>query len=324
MTDQTWPPGSEDAIGQTGEFLVWAALISQSGGRLHVFLPMLDRGIDGLIHRLGDGAYITVQVKTKSTIFHKEAPIALYAEHLFTGDQLVIGVFLEGGLLGPYALVVDAATLKQKAARIDDRGRTMLIVDMPTSPSARHKWSEDMVSVDRLAERLGVAEAAVPPAVAAPTPVPSDEDHVIGFLGEQEVCRRLATLDSCGLFRPFPDNEIVEVVVRRLATGSTIGIQVKTVQLYQAHDMRHVLLYRPSFVAAPSTFVVALGWIVSEGRFHDNCLLIPSADIPAIASSDHQYYELHFRPDGSAEPSRLDRYRIPLDGLSRAVAALVD
>ena len=27
-----WPPGSEDAIGQTAEFLVWAALIEQSAG----------------------------------------------------------------------------------------------------------------------------------------------------------------------------------------------------------------------------------------------------------------------------------------------------
>lgn len=43
-----WPYGSADAIGQTGEFLVWANLIAQSGGGLHVFLPMLDRGIDAL------------------------------------------------------------------------------------------------------------------------------------------------------------------------------------------------------------------------------------------------------------------------------------
>jgi hypothetical protein len=61
-----WPSGSQDAIGQTAEFLVWATLIAQSGGRLHVFLPMLDRGIDGLIHRLDDGAYLALQVKVES------------------------------------------------------------------------------------------------------------------------------------------------------------------------------------------------------------------------------------------------------------------
>jgi hypothetical protein len=54
--DAAWPYGSEDAIGQAGEFLVWANLITQSGGGLHVFLPMLDRGIDAVVHRLKDVA----------------------------------------------------------------------------------------------------------------------------------------------------------------------------------------------------------------------------------------------------------------------------
>src|SRR5438094_2938755 len=115
-----WPSGTNDAIGQAGEFLVWATLVAQSGGRLHVFLPLLDRGIDGLIHRLDDGAYLAIQVKTKSVVSHAEAPFALNESHLFTPDQLVIGVFLEGDRLGPYALVVDAATIKRKAGRIDD------------------------------------------------------------------------------------------------------------------------------------------------------------------------------------------------------------
>ncbi|HKC18187.1 MAG TPA: hypothetical protein VKE27_01015 [Candidatus Dormibacteraeota bacterium] len=318
-----WPYGANDAIGQTGEFLVWAALISQSGGGLHIFLPLLDRGLDGLIHRLDDDAYIAVQVKAKSTAAHGEAPIAIYEDHLFTPDQVVIGVFLDGGKLGPYGLVIDSATLRSSATRIDDRGRTMLVVDMPVSPSVGHKWSEHLVDVSRLAERLCITAGAPPPGIAAPTIVPSDEDRVIGFIGEQEVCRRLAVLDACGLFRPFPDSEMVELVVRHLATGSTVGFQIKTAQLDHPHDMRHVLIHRATFVAAASTFVVALAWIVSESRFHDTCLLIPSSDVPSVASSDGQYYELHFRPDGSSMPSRLDRYRLPLAKLSDAVSGLL-
>lgn len=319
-----WPYGASDAIGQTGEFLVWAALVSQSGGRLHVFLPLLDRGIDALIHRLDDGAYIALQVKTKSTIGHGEAPIAIYEAHLFTDDQVVIGVFLDGGQLGPYALVVDAATLKRHGARIDDRGRTMLIVDMPVSPSGAHRWSDHLVRVDRLAESLGVpAVVPSPPPSVAPAVRPSDEDHVIGFLGEQEVCRRLATLDQCGLFRPFPDYEIVDVAIRRLATGSTLGLQVKTAQLDRPDDTRHVLINRATFVASPSTYVVALAWIATESRFHDTCLLIPSADVPALASASGPYFELHFRAAGSRERSRLDRYRMPLDALAQAVSRLL-
>lgn len=326
MTDPTgagWPYGANDAIGQTGEFLVWAALLSQSGGRLHPFLPLLDRGIDGLIHRMEDGAYIAVQVKAKSAVGHREAPIAIYEDHLFTGEEVVIGVFLEGGRLGPYALVVDAVTLKEKAARIEDRRRTMLVVDMPVAPAVGHRWSDHLVEVGRLAESLGAPAVAVPPPPVPPGAPPSDEDRVIGFIGEQEVCRRLATLDACGLFRPFPDDEVVEVVLRRLATGATLGLQVKTAQLSRPDDMRHVLLNRATFVPSPSTYVVALAWILTEGRFHETCLLIPSADVPSLASTDGPYYELHFRAARGREASRLDRYRVPLEGLSQAVAELV-
>lgn len=320
MTEE-WPSGANDAIGQTGEFLVWAALISQSGGRLHVFLPLLDRGIDGLIHRLDDGAYIAVQVKAKSAIGHGEAPIAIYEGHLFTSDQLVIGVFLEDGVLGPYALVVDAASLRRDATRIDDRGRATLIVDMPVSPSPGHKWNQYLIPTDSLAGRLRPLFKPAPS--LAPIATPSDEDRVLGFLGEQEVCRRLARLNDCGLFRPFPDYEMVEVAVRRLAAGSTVGLQVKTAQLGMPHDMRHVLINRATFVPAESTYLVVLGWILSEGRFHDTCLLIPSLDVQSIASRDGPYYELHFRPDGSAERSRLDRYRTPLAELEQAVSRLL-
>ena len=318
-----WPPTRTDAVGQAGEFLVWAAMITQSGGGLHVFLPLLDRGIDGLIHRLDDGAYLAIQVKTKSVVSHAEAPIALYENHLFTPDQLVIGVFLEGDRLGPYALVVDARTIKRKAGRIDDQGRTMLIVDMPVNPRPGHMWSEDLVPVEGIAARLGVGPRApvAPPEIPVPLLPPSDEDRVIGFLGEQEVCRRLATLDDCGLFRPFPDSEMTEVVVRRLATGSTLGIQVKTAQLDQPHDERQVLIHRATFVESPSIVVVAQAWIVPEHRFHETCLVLPAQDVPSLASIDGPYYKLHFRADGSREPSRLDPYRVPLKRLAEEISS---
>jgi hypothetical protein len=129
-----WPSGSQDAIGQTAEFLVWANLIAQSSGRLHVFLPTLDRGIDGLIHRLDDGANLALQVKAKTYVKSDEAPIAVFESHLYTDDQVIVGVHLEGDHLGPFALVADAATFKRKAGRIIDAGRVRLIADMPMRP----------------------------------------------------------------------------------------------------------------------------------------------------------------------------------------------
>jgi len=322
MTDR-WPPGSQQAIGQTGEFLVWATLIVQSGGRLHVFLPTLDRGIDGLIHRLDDGMYLALQVKTK-TAGGLEAPIAVLESHLFTDDQLIVGVRLDDDHLGDYALVADAATFKAKAGRVADYSRVLLVADMPNAPDATHKWSEHLVPVQELAARLGarpVTAAAPPP--TAPPPVVADENLVIGNWGELEVLRRLAMLEDCGLFRPFPDSETAELLVRRLATGATIGLQIKTAELDRPHDYRNVQINRTNFIASPTTFIAAVAWIASEKRFHETCLLIPSNELPDIAGRSGDSYELHFRPDGSSEPSTVDRYRIPLESLTAEISRLL-
>jgi hypothetical protein len=312
--DATWPHGSQDPIGQAAEFLVWAPLITQSGGGLHVFLPVLDRGLDAVIHRLSDGAYLALQVKGKTSLHGPEAPIAVYEKHLFTPDQLVIGVHLDGDHLGPYVLVADAATFRRKAATLVDRGRVMLVADMPIRPIPGHSWSEDLVPIERLAERVGATRLEL--GVGLEVEPPSDEDRLIGSWGELEVIRRLAFLEDCALFRPFPDNETNEILIRRLTTGVTLGIQVKTGQLPEPDAYRKILINRSNFVPAPTTFLVALGWMVPERRFHETCLVIPSDVVPTLASINGPNYELHFRPAGSRRSSRLDRYRVPLESLA--------
>jgi hypothetical protein len=314
--DAGWPSGSQNAIGQA--VLVWASLITQSGGGLHVFLPMLDRGLDGVIHRLSDGKYLALQVKGKTAFTATEAPITVYEKHLFTDDQLVIGVHLDGDRLGPFALVLDAATFKKKAARIVDRGRVSLVADMPIRPIPGHKWSEDLVPLEGLAKRLGFVAPA--PLEAIPAEVVSDEDRVFGFWGEQEVCRRVGMLEECAVFRPFPDNETAEVLVRRLATGATVGIQVKTGHVNEPSGRCQIVTQRSSFVPASTTFVVVLAWVVPERRFHEMCLVIPTEVLPSLAATDGAYYEIHFRPAGSSMSSRLDRYRVPLESLAEALS----
>jgi hypothetical protein len=197
-----------------------------------------------------------------------------------------------------------------------DRGRVMLIADMPIHPIPGHSWSEDLVPIETLAERLGAVRLG--PALALGAEPLSDEDRLIGSWGELEAMRRLAFLEDCGLFRPFPDNETNEILVRRLATGATIGIQVKTGQLPEPAAYRKILINRSNFVPAPTTFLVALGWMVPERRFHPTCLVIPSDVVPTLASINGPNYELHFRPAGSRESSRLDRYRVPLESLTNS------
>jgi hypothetical protein len=316
--DASWPYGSQDAIGQAAEFLVWAPLITQSGGGLHVFLPLLDRGIDSVIHRLEDGAYLALQVKGKSSLHNAEAPIAVCEKHLYTPDQVVIGVHLDGDRLGPFVLVADAAAFRKKAGRIVDRGRVLLVADMPVHPIPGHKWSENLVPFERLAERLGGTKLA-PTLAVQPEPV-SDEDRLVAFWSEQEVIRRLAFLEDCCVFRPFPDNETNEVLIRRLATGATLGIQVKTGRLKEPHARLKIVVNRSNFVAAPTTFIAVLAWIVEERRYHETCLVIPSEALPKVAASVGRNYELNFRPAGSRESSRLDRYRLPLESLAETFA----
>jgi hypothetical protein len=135
--------------------------------------------------------------------------------------------------------------------------------------------------------------------------------------------RRVAFLEDCGLFRPFPDNETNEVLIRRLVTGSTIGIQVKTSQLDEPNARRTILVNRSNFVPAPSTFLVAVAWMVPQRRFHETCLVIPSEVIPSLAASVGRNYEMHFHPAGSNMPSRLDRYRTPLQSLTEAFDRLL-
>lgn len=320
--DTGWPHGSQDPIGQAGEFLVWAPLITQSGGGLHVFLPELDRGLDAVVHRLADGAYLALQVKTKTFLTGPEAVIAVYEKHLFTPDQLVIGVHLDGDHLGPFVLVVDAATFKRKAAKMVDRGRQMLVADMPMRPITGHKWSEDLVPLDQLAAKLGATRVERTETLKE-EPV-LDEDRLIGSWGEQEVKRRLAFLEDSGLFRPFPDNEANEILVRRLATGATLGIQVKTAQLSKPTDRRTILVNRSSFVPSPTTYVVAVAWMVPEHRFHETCLVIPSEVVPELAASVGRNYELHFNPAGSDRHSRLDPYRVPLESLTETFDKRLD
>ena len=63
-----WSPDETSAVGQVFEFRLWALLAEQSRGGLHVFLPIADRGVDALVHRIGDGTYFQVQAKSRSTL----------------------------------------------------------------------------------------------------------------------------------------------------------------------------------------------------------------------------------------------------------------
>src|SRR5438132_13465181 len=104
------------ATGQIMEFRVWTELIQQSRGLLHVFLPLLDRGIDGVVHRLTDGEYIAVQVKSRTAARNGMVNVMIPGKGLpDDGPRSIAGLRTAQGW-GPTLLVIYEVASRRLAA----------------------------------------------------------------------------------------------------------------------------------------------------------------------------------------------------------------
>ena len=314
-----WTRDEASASGQVFEFRLWALLTEQSRGLLHVFLPLADRGIDGLVHRLSDGAYIPVQAKGRSSLRDGEVHLVVWASSLHDDDALIVsGLVVEGGL-GPTMLVVPERDFKRLADATSADGRPVYSMSFGMNPRSNSRWLPFLVPTSRMVERFGVSEseaaaAGVAAQVAAPSPVWRSE---LGFLGESEVVRLLAEDGDLNLFRAFPDVETSEVVVMHLTRRRVLGIQIKTVGIDAAHPIGTVSVLASSFRASPTTYIVVLAWLRDEKRFHDDCLLIPSEELSGICEPSVRDGHLNFDwHPGSTAQGHLSRYGAPLAALA--------
>src|SRR2546423_9322566 len=92
-----WRRDEASASGQVFEDRIWALLMEQSRGHLHVFRPLLDRGVDGLLHRLSDGAYFPVQAKGRSSLRKGRVQLLVAADSVADDHVvLVAGEVVEG------------------------------------------------------------------------------------------------------------------------------------------------------------------------------------------------------------------------------------
>src|SRR5690242_3322933 len=213
-----WTREEASASGQVFEFRLWALLTEQSRGRLHVFLPLADRGIDALIHRLGDDAYIPLQAKGRSSLKDGEVHLVVWASSLNDDSALLVsGLLVEGGL-GPTMLVVPERDFKRLAELSTWDGRPVYSMGFGMNPRSDSRWLPFLVPTSVLAERFGVSAALE---VAEPA---LDWRGAFGFLGEAEVVRLLAEDPELNLFRCFPDLETSELVVRQLESGRVLGL----------------------------------------------------------------------------------------------------
>lgn len=297
-------------------------LIEQSRGALHVFLPLLDRGLDGVIHRLTDGEYIPVQVKSRGSTVGGMVEIVIRGDSLVDDRALIIAGLHTAEDLGPTLLVVDEATFKRMAAHDFSEGKDFYSAAFSMRANKGSHWRPFLVPRDRLAERL---LGGPPPADLAwkePTPEmdPSERHNSwLGFLGEQEVIRRLAENPRLDLFRPFPDLEMVEVLARDNTTGGLVGIQVKTAVPLEWGEA-HFRVRKATFVPARTTYLAGLVWLPATHAFVDECLLVPTMDLASVAIDADDHWFLDFHPH-SPEKTRLDSYRVPLSQLASHVEA---
>ena len=321
-TDARWHHGQTLAAGQVAEFKVWAELVRQSLGGLHVFLPVRDLGIDGVLHRLSDGAYQAVQVKGRTELTPAgQVHIVVTAGSLVDDGGLIVSTLIDGEQLGRFVLVVDEATFRSLASHEVLDGQEYLVAAFEMHQGGSSRWAPFLVPEEALAERFGVV--APPATVQEPGPAaPAPDRGRVGLLGETEVIRRLAEAEHLALFRPFPDLETVEVLCRHTATHRYLGLQVKTAGWDSGHPENRVHIRRSSFRPAPTTFVCVLGWSREAAQFARDCLLIPSGEIEGVARLEGPWLVLELQP-GSLRHRRLDRYRTPLASLGQTAESML-
>jgi hypothetical protein len=315
-----WTSDEVSLSGQVFEFRLWALLTEQSRGYLHIFLPLADRGIDALVHRRTDDAYLPVQAKSRTTLTDGEVHISVWADSLQDDKALLVGGLLTEGGLGPTFLVMPEGEFKQLAYLTSDNSKPLYSVEFGMRPRSYSKWLPWLVPTDRLFERFGIPPSASQVAVPHPPEWRSD----VGFLGESETTRLLATAGDLNLFRPFPDNETAELAVLHLGTRRVVGLQIKTVEVTTARRRAAVHIYAPSFRPSPTTYFVVLAWHRDEGRFRDECLLIPSEAISGLCGppDSHGHLNFEWHPD-SAAARELAAYRCEIADLATLAGHLV-
>ena len=163
-----WRRGQASVVGQAVEWEVWVELVVRSEGRLHVFLPMLDRGVDGLVHRLDDDRWIPVQVKGRSTLRNGSLVLTVPVGSMVDPDAMVIGAFLDDDHLGPLVMVITEREFRRLATRSERLGVPLFAAQVSMVPGRRSRWARHVFPREFMADAL---LAGIKPTVRVP-PLP--------------------------------------------------------------------------------------------------------------------------------------------------------
>jgi hypothetical protein len=262
------------SVGQVGEWLVWTRLVATSGGGLHVFLPLDDRGVDGIVHRISTDGFARVQVKGRSLHRYRGIEIQVRADELVDDRAVVVAVEVDlpNVQLGEYALVADVPAFRRLAHRHAGKERDAYDAEITMPPPAGSPWAPWCVRVDEIGNRLLPPSAA--PAVGPRVDVVAGKR--LGYRAEMEFIRRAADCERLNVFKAFPDLEPNEYLLYDIASREIAGIQVKSVTFPTGAGEAQVSVYRPALRPSPLTWFVILLEDEGQTAFLPHCAVVPS------------------------------------------------
>ena len=326
---------SKRAVGQVVEWLVWAAIVGNAERTTHVFLPLDDRGVDGIVRRVDDEAMCAVQVKGRTALAYSELRIVVRRPALDDPNVTFVVALLDPVTvtLGETVYVMDAETILRLGSPSTGTHGAVLEVRLPYPPRQDSRWAPNACALTDLAARLfpsaGVSPG-LPPVLESPplplaeplAPAPPRQRELLGHLAELEVMRLLGEASALNTFKSFPDLEEAEYLVRHRPSGKIRGVQVKCLVVPNADTSGGVDFHGPSFAASPLTDAVVLAWREDLGVFDDGAWIIPTIDIPRLAATDRYSFRLPLRIS-TAKPSEFDRYRVERARIASTLEARV-
>ncbi|MHB8719720.1 MAG: hypothetical protein ACYDAC_12655 [Candidatus Dormibacteria bacterium] len=315
-------------LGQVGEWLIWTQLAGASGGDLHVFLPLTDRGIDGIVHRISTDEYARLQVKALSWRNERRnsVVVTVYPDELVDERAFVVATHVDIGdpalreqvLVVPAPVYVANAHLSGHPPAIQHQA-TLRLPPVPGSVWAQYCHAPAAIGDALLPPpALEAAQAAVVAPAWAPSP-PGEPAKRLGYRAEMELVRRAADCDSLNTFKAFPDLEPNEYVLYNLQTFAVTGIQVKAVSLPPGETAAKVNVHRASLRPSATTwFVVFLAddWSL---EFLPDCAVIPSTVVAHHLAGEGRSGALNVN---RGVTGRFARWRVPVAELGGRLGEL--
>jgi hypothetical protein len=305
------------AAGQVAEWQVWSRLVATSGGDLHVFLPLDDRGIDGIVHRISTDAYARVQVKGRGNYRHGAIQLLVPEDELADDRATLVAVSLDLAEpeLGGRALVIEAPAFKELARRYAHPSGVRYYVELrfaaPPPP-----WAPWIVPLDEMGERL---LPAGPEPALAPVALPVDRVAAkrMGYRAEMELLRRAADCSTLNVFKAHPDLEPNEYLVYELESRGVVGIQVKSASFSPGARKATVSVYRMALRPSPHTWFVVFLAEHGSSEFLPDCAVIPSMVVAESLAGSRMEGKLSV---ARGFTGRLAPWRLPLAELGRRLA----